>query len=104
MGVLVSLSLCGQTGEAHIFLLSAVISRLALMMRSRRSWCSSSSSRKFSKIEIVGLFDSVESILTTACPSQERFVPIEEVDVRGVGEGGDEGRTQELQHWGSDKR
>lgn len=80
MGVLVSLSLCGQAGEAHIFLLSAVISRLALMMRSRRSWCSSSSSRKFSKIEIVGLFDSVESILTTVCPSQERFVPIEEVD------------------------
>lgn len=58
------------------------MSRLALMMRSRRSWCSSSSSRKFSKIEIVGLADSVESILMTACPSQERFVPIEEVEGR----------------------
>ena len=39
---------------AHIFLLSAVMSLEALMIRSRRSWCSSSSLRKVSNIDMKG--------------------------------------------------
>ncbi len=39
---------------AHIFLLSAVMSLEALMIRSRRSWCSSSSLRKVSNIGMKG--------------------------------------------------
>ena len=39
---------------AHIFLLNAVMSREALMMRSRRSWCSSSSLRKDSNAGMNG--------------------------------------------------
>lgn len=40
--------------NAHIFLLSAVMSRDAFMMRSRRSWCESSSSRKVSNMGMKG--------------------------------------------------
>ena len=43
---------CGQL--AHIFLLSAVMSLEALMIRSRRSWCSSNSLRKVSNIDMKG--------------------------------------------------
>ena len=39
---------------AHIFLLSAVMSLEALMIRSRRSWCSSTSLRKVSNIDMKG--------------------------------------------------
>ena len=39
---------------AHIFLLRAVTSLDALMMRSRRSWCSSSSLRKASNMGMKG--------------------------------------------------
>lgn len=39
---------------AHIFLLNAVISREALIMRSRRSWCSSRLSRNFSNMGMNG--------------------------------------------------
>lgn len=39
---------------SHIFLLNAVMSREALMMRSRRSWCSSSSLRKLSNMGMKG--------------------------------------------------
>ena len=38
--------------RAHIFLLRAVMSREALITRSRRSWCSSSSARKVVNIEV----------------------------------------------------
>lgn len=40
--------------SAHIFLLAAVMSRDALMTRSRLSWCSSSSARKASNIGMKG--------------------------------------------------
>ena len=39
---------------AHIFLLSAVMSLEALMIRSRRSWCSSNSLRKVSNMGMKG--------------------------------------------------
>ena len=39
---------------AHIFLLSPVMSLEALMIRSRRSWCSSNSLRKVSNIGMKG--------------------------------------------------
>ena len=39
---------------AHIFLLSPVMSLEALMIRSRRSWCSSNSVRKVSNIGMKG--------------------------------------------------
>ena len=41
---------CFGRGRAHIFLLWAVMSLEALTIRSRRSWCSSSSVRKVSNI------------------------------------------------------
>lgn len=51
-------STCAQfvfdTGQPHIFLLSAVMSREALTMRSLRSWCSSNSLRKDSNIGMNG--------------------------------------------------
>ena len=40
--------------DSHIFLLRAVISREALITRSRRSWCSSSSARKVENMEMKG--------------------------------------------------
>ena len=40
--------------ESHIFLLRAVISREALITRSRRSWCSSSSARNVENMEVKG--------------------------------------------------
>lgn len=40
--------------EAHIFLDEAVMSLEALMMRSRRSWCSSSSARNPSNMDMIG--------------------------------------------------
>ena len=39
---------------AHIFLLSAVMSLEALMIRSRRSWCSSNSRRNVSNMDMKG--------------------------------------------------
>ena len=39
---------------SHIFLLSAVMSLETLIIRSRRSWCSSSSLRKVSNIDMKG--------------------------------------------------
>lgn len=82
-----------------IFLLRAVMSRLAFIMRSRRSWCSSSSSRKVVKMLMKGLdcccccccsgcwgWSVVESAMVggwvvvivavdDGCPSQVRLVP-----------------------------
>lgn len=49
---------------AHIFLLSAVISREALIMRSRRSWCSSRLSRNFSNMGMKG--DAAEGDICAA--------------------------------------
>ena len=43
-----------RIGLAHIFLLKAVMSRDAFIMRSRRSWCSSSSRRKVSNMGMKG--------------------------------------------------
>ena len=45
---------CACVQLAHIFLLSAVMSLEALMIRSRRSWCSSNSLRKVSNIDMKG--------------------------------------------------
>ena len=75
-----------------IFLLNAVISLDVLIILSRLSWCSSSSSRNVPKIEsicvggssivaadFVGLSvvsEAVVVVLTTGFPSQERFVAV----------------------------
>lgn len=48
------------TDRPHIFLLSAVISREALKMRSLRSWCSSNSVRKDSNMDMNG--DTVDAV------------------------------------------
>lgn len=47
--------------EAHIFLLAAVMSRDALITRSRRSWCSSSSALNTSNIGMYGDLDFVSA-------------------------------------------
>ena len=51
MSVVVRACVCSF---AHIFLLNAVMSLETLIIRSRRSWCSSSSLRKVSNIDIKG--------------------------------------------------
>lgn len=58
--------------SAHIFLLKAVMSREALMMRSLRSWCSSSSLRKTSNM---GMNGDVTDVSLLGLPSWERFIP-----------------------------
>lgn len=60
-------------GVPHIFFDAAVMSRDALMVRSRRSWCSSSSARKVSNMGRKGdCFSSVASIVSDL----GRFWPI----------------------------
>ncbi len=59
------------THSAHIFLLKAVMSREALMIRSLRSWCSSSSLRKTSNMGMNG--DA--TLLSLGLPSWKRFTP-----------------------------
>ena len=78
-----------RCNEKMIFLLNAVISLDVLIILSRRSWCSSNSSRNVPKIEsifvegssIVAADFAVVSVvsvvvLTTGLPSQERFVAV----------------------------
>lgn len=55
--------------ETYIFLLRAVMSRLFLIIRSRRSWCSSSSSRKFSKMDSTVGASTSAMIVSLGCSS-----------------------------------
>lgn len=50
--------------DTYIFLLFAVISLDAFSTRSRRSWCSSSSARKYSNIGIYGELEASGVILS----------------------------------------
>jgi hypothetical protein len=59
----------------YIFLDDAVMSLEALIMRSLRSWCSSSSARKPSNIDMIG-----DELVVLSCPSMAAcglLVPIE---------------------------
>lgn len=79
-----------RCNEKMIFLLNAVISLDVLIILSRRSWCSSNSSRNVPKIESIfvegssivaaafagGVSVVSVVVLTTGLPSQERFVAV----------------------------
>lgn len=63
---------------AYIFLDDAVISLEALMMRSRRSWCSSNSARKPSNMLMIGEELGAAVVSCSAMAACGRLTPIDE--------------------------